>query len=137
MAPAIEVPPRATTTRGTDEFPLFLRRLIERYLGQWHGAGESLPELSTSFDPAQQNANRARIDHLMTFLSREFEHYPDSPERIRIWERRILHAMKIGCRDILCLPAACAETIFSRPFVGATRSFIRQAKAFDPSIEAA
>ena len=120
---------------GKYSFDAILESYIEKYVALWHGSTVDPPEPAQIYSPADQRDNEREADRLNNILERALRDYPDKKRRQSAWRDRMVYLLRRYGTRILGFPESHFDIIFSREYFEATRAFIREARAFDVSIE--
>ncbi len=109
--------------------------LKRSFLDIWEGCTTDVPRLSRIYSPHSQRQNERTADQLIGYLEEQFKSCPESPLERTDWRRSILEHTRQVITGQLGFPSDHFQIITSENYIEVTRGFLRQAKAFDPSIE--
>ncbi len=130
-----------TARRQTDSdapdatFEGLLARLSAKYQAQWWRTSTELPDLGPLIPRRRQRHNERRIDGFADRLESDLLTYPGGGAERRAWGERLRAALRGFGEDVLAIPEAEREVIFSDEYFEATARFAREARAFDPELK--
>ena len=112
-------------------FDAKIQRLTSRYLDRWEKTPASIPDRSKRFTPRQQRENEKKLESQLQELPSSWKDYDGVPESDRL---RIQSRMKKAITGLPLFPQDAFKDQFFENSEIATRSFIRAARDFDPTI---
>ncbi len=109
-----------------------LGREIDNCITCWNAANTAVPVLHETYSARNQGENEHILDNLESSLRKEISEFPESANERATGRRRMLREVKGAAARVLGYPAKMLRIIFSDEYVDVTKSFVREAKAFDP-----
>jgi hypothetical protein len=108
--------------------------LLLEYSRVWWSCDRSFPVFQYTFSPRQQAENEARIEKLVTGLSHELKHIPQTPTARDEWQARLKPGIQDFARGAFHLEQNHFDFIESSGMIEAIQQFARMARQFDPTI---
>ncbi len=121
-------------TKRSRPFSQRVEACAVRFGALWEAAGSDTPRLGPRVRRDNQASRERKADERIADVDRRLRQYPDTKARREVWREdflRTLQDMAMGC---LGFPEAGLKLFFNRTAMDATRQFIRNAKAFDPTM---
>jgi hypothetical protein len=123
---------------GTDaSFESDLKAFIGKYAGLWCGSTRDALTPDVTFEAEEQRQNERETDRQIESLERELRNYPRGERQQSAWRERIFLSLRRFGTASFRFPDRHFDIIFSPEYFAVTRTFARQAYAFDPDIETA
>lgn len=111
-----------------------VRELREAHCALWWDTSCGTPELGPPVPRGQQRDNAREAERLLDDVARALESYPETEEARRLWRDELEGKLRrFGC-ERLGWPQGYHSLLFADEFFEATRSFVRQARAFEPAV---
>lgn len=131
MLPAVE------SHRSNARFADDLQNFIGKYAGIWRDCPTELPTLNEQVSTASQQCNERETDLLIDAMETELRNYPGRESKQEAWRKRIFGRLRQLGTTSFQFPDKHLDIIFSPEYLGTTREFVHQARAFDGAIAAA
>ncbi len=139
IAPPASAPesPRRVAESFDGGWRLFQDRL-ERYAARcavlWKAAEPVTPDLGRPTTASDKLRRERKTEECLEEVKRRLRRYPRSTEARGVWCRDFLKAAREMASGCLGFPDAGLKLLFTEPALEATRRFVREARAFDPSL---
>ncbi len=100
----------------------------------WEAAGSGRPRLGPDVGPDEQASRERKANECIADIDRRLRQYPGANAKREVWREDFLRTLQDMARGCLGFPEAGLKLFFNRAARNATRQFIRNAKAFDPTM---
>jgi hypothetical protein len=120
--------------RGSRSFPERIEDYTAGYAALWQAAGSGTPRLGPGVGPDEQASRERQADRCIADIERRLRQYPRTRARREIWREDFLRTLQAMAKGCLGFPEAGLKLFFNRTAMDATRQFIRDARAFDPTM---
>ena len=117
------------------EFDDDLRSFGLKYVSLWDDTTSSWADPGPTFTLAAQRRNESVAARLIGTMEQELRSYPSSSFDQAEWRRRIFGSLRAFGEECFAFPDRHFDIIFSPEYFSVTRSFARQAHAFDENID--
>lgn len=120
--------------RCRPSFPERIEGYTAGYAALWKTARSGTPRLGPDRGPDEQANRERQADQCLADIGRRLRQYPGTGAKREVWREDFLRTLQAMAKDCLGFSEAGLKLFFNRTAMDATRQFIREAKAFDPTM---
>lgn len=121
--------PEWTFDRERDEF-------AAKYWKLWNESGVDSPAPLDPVTARERRGCEREADELIAWLQDWVKQYPEAQSARAAWREPLLDRLRSFSESVLGFSERCGAVLFSGPYRRATADFMRQARAFDPTLKA-
>lgn len=111
-----------------------IRELVQYYEDLWWKSETSLPDLGYSYSLQEQAAHEKELERLLKQVNRELAKPPHHQAEVEAIQKRLSGAFLQFAVETLGVSAQQVESLPTDSFSVAAKDFVRQARAFDPTM---